>query len=195
MSSEAPRRAQQGATRETTPPKELYPMSNWKYDGFLWIMSVLADFFFREVHPRGAWKVPRHGPVLFVAAPHANQFVDALILQRTLKIEAKRRVSLLIAQKSVHGFIGWASRQVGSVPVGRAQDSAKPGQGTIYLPDPINDPTLVRGIGTNFEKQAEVGGMLFLPSRRVRAGRASMLRPFWVPRKFASSVRSRASLP
>ncbi|KAK4147554.1 uncharacterized protein C8A04DRAFT_24812 [Dichotomopilus funicola] len=172
MSSEAPRTAQQGATSSTPPnkTKELYPMSNWKYDGFLWTMSVLVDFFFREVHPRGAWKVPRHGPVLFVAAPHANQFVDALILQRTLKMEAKRRVSLLIAQKSVHGFIGWASRQVGSVPVGRAQDSAKPGKGTIYLPDPINDPTLIRGIGTDFEKQAEVGGMLFLPSAKGQSG-------------------------
>ncbi|KAK4039245.1 hypothetical protein C8A01DRAFT_16761 [Parachaetomium inaequale] len=169
MSSETPRPAQRGAA-SPTPSKELYPMSNWKYDGFLWTMSVLVDFFFREVHPRGAWKVPRHGPVLFVAAPHANQFVDALILQRTLKMEAKRRVSLLIAQKSVHGFIGWASRQVGSVPVGRAQDSANPGQGTIYLPDPINNPTLVRGIGTNFEKQAEVGGMLFLPSAKGQSG-------------------------
>ncbi len=48
-------------------------MSNWKYDTFLWTMSVLVDLFFREVHPRGSWKVPRHGPVLFVAAPHANQ--------------------------------------------------------------------------------------------------------------------------
>lgn len=98
------------------------------------------------------------------------QFVDALILQRTLKMEAKRRVSLLIAQKSVHGFIGWASRQVGSVPVGRAQDAAKPAEGTIYLPDPITDPTLVRGVGTNFEKQAEVGGMLFLPSAKGQSG-------------------------
>ncbi len=53
-------------------------MSNWKYDTFLWTMSVLVDLFFREVHPRGSWKVPRHGPVLFVAAPHANQ-VRALL--------------------------------------------------------------------------------------------------------------------
>ncbi|KAK3937850.1 hypothetical protein QBC46DRAFT_175890 [Diplogelasinospora grovesii] len=158
------------SARSPTPPKELYPMSNWKYDTFLWTMSVLVDLFFREVHPRGSWKVPRHGPILFVAAPHANQFVDALILQRTLRNEAKRRVSLLIAQKSVHGFIGWASRQVGSVPVGRAQDSAKPGKGTIYLPDPINDPTLIRGIGTDFERQAEVGGMIFLPSVKGQAG-------------------------
>lgn len=82
----------------------------------------------------------------------------------------KRRVALLIAQKSVHGFIGWASRQVGCVPVGRAQDYAKPGPGTIYLPDPINDPTLVRGVGTDFEKQAEVGGIIFLPSIKGQSG-------------------------
>ena len=53
--------------------KDLYPMSNWKYDSFLWSMSFLADIFFREIHPRGSWKVPRKGPVLFVAAPHNNQ--------------------------------------------------------------------------------------------------------------------------
>ncbi|KAK4219921.1 glycerol-3-phosphate O-acyltransferase 1 [Rhypophila decipiens] len=150
--------------------KEIIPMSNFKYDIFLWSLSILVDLFFREVHPRGAWRVPRTGPILFVAAPHANQFVDALILQRVLRSEAKRRVSLLIAQKSVHGFIGWISRQNGSVPVGRAQDSAKPAKGTIYLPDPIDDPTLIRGIGTNFEKEAEVGGMIFLPSIKGQAG-------------------------
>ena len=97
--------------------------------------------------------------------------MDALILQRTLKHEANRRVSLLIAQKSVHGFIGWSSRQVGSVPVGRAQDAAKPATGQIYLPDPINDPTLVRGVGTKFgEGEGEVGGMLFLPPGKNTAG-------------------------
>lgn len=52
---------------------ELYPMSAWKYDAFLWFTSIFVDLFFREVHPRGSWKVPRQGPVLFVAAPHANQ--------------------------------------------------------------------------------------------------------------------------
>ncbi|EEY21934.1 glycerol-3-phosphate O-acyltransferase [Verticillium alfalfae VaMs.102] len=151
--------------------EELYPMVPWKYDLFLWVMGVLVDLFFREVHPRGTWKVPRTGPVLFVAAPHANQFVDALVLYRTLRNEAGRRVSLLIAQKSVHGFIGWGSRQVGSVPVGRPQDAAKPGSGTIYLPDPDNDPTLIRGVGTKFgEGEGEVGGMLFLPSTKGHTG-------------------------
>ncbi|KAI5866223.1 hypothetical protein GGS23DRAFT_556055 [Durotheca rogersii] len=158
------------AKSKATKEKELYPMSDWKYDAFLHTFSVLVDLFFREVHPRGAWRVPRSGPILFVAAPHANQFVDGLVLQRTLKNEAKRRVGLLIAEKSVHGFIGWGSRQTGSVPVGRAQDKAKPASGLIYLPDPINDPTLVRGIGTNFEKEAGVGGLIFLPSAKGQSG-------------------------
>lgn len=45
----------------------------WVYDMILWIMSVLVDLFFREVHPRGAWKVPQKAPIIVVAAPHANQ--------------------------------------------------------------------------------------------------------------------------
>lgn len=55
------------------PQKELYPMVNWKYDTFLTIMGNLVLTFFREVVPRGSWRVPQTGPVLFVAAPHANQ--------------------------------------------------------------------------------------------------------------------------
>lgn len=48
-------------------------MVGWKYDLFLYLMGNLVDLFFREVVPRGSWKVPKTGPILFVAAPHANQ--------------------------------------------------------------------------------------------------------------------------
>lgn len=48
-------------------------MVNWKYDLFLYVIGNLVDTFFREVVPRGSWRVPQTGPVLFVAAPHANQ--------------------------------------------------------------------------------------------------------------------------
>jgi len=48
-------------------------MINWVYDLILWTLSILIELFFREVHPRGSWKVPRAGPVIFVVAPHANQ--------------------------------------------------------------------------------------------------------------------------
>ena len=53
--------------------KELIPMVPWIYDLILWTLSILIDLFFREVHPRGSWKIPRRGPVIFVVAPHANQ--------------------------------------------------------------------------------------------------------------------------
>jgi glycerol-3-phosphate O-acyltransferase/dihydroxyacetone phosphate acyltransferase len=62
-------------------------------------------------------------------------------------------------------IIGWFARKVGAVPVARALDMVKPGTGTVYLPDPINDPLLIRGIGTKFESQeVQVGGLLVLPS-------------------------------
>lgn len=52
----------------------------------------------------------------------------------------------------------------GAVSVGRAMDSTKPAPGKIYLPDPVNDPCLVRGVGTNFEnKPFQVGGTIYLP--------------------------------
>ena len=57
-------------------------MVNWKYDLFLYVLGNLVDLFFREVVPRGSWKVPQSGPVLFVAAPHANQVSDGATHRR-----------------------------------------------------------------------------------------------------------------
>jgi 1-acyl-sn-glycerol-3-phosphate acyltransferase len=60
--------------------KDLEPMVNWVYDLVLWMFTIVVDLFFREVHPRGSWKVPRRGPVIFVAAPHANQVSRTVFL-------------------------------------------------------------------------------------------------------------------
>lgn len=38
------------------------------------------------------------------------------------------------------------------------------------MPDAVNDPYLIRGIGTDFERDAEVGGMIFLPSAKGQSG-------------------------
>ncbi|EXJ81859.1 hypothetical protein A1O1_07924 [Capronia coronata CBS 617.96] len=140
----------------------------WLYDLVLWALSVLIDLFFREVHPRGAWKVPKKGPVILVAAPHANQFVDSLILMRILKTEANRRISYLIAEKSTkRKFIGTLSAASGAIPVARALDKVKPAKGKVYLPDPENDPTLLRGVDTDFTgPDFEVGGLIVLPKIR-----------------------------
>lgn len=61
-------------------------------------------------------------------------------------------------------FIGTLARAVGAVPVSRALDMTKPATGKIYLPDPLNSPRSVRGRGTHFDKEAQVGGLLVLPS-------------------------------
>ncbi|KAL8649369.1 MAG: hypothetical protein Q9226_005601, partial [Calogaya cf. arnoldii] len=155
--------------------KDAFPMINWVYDVWLWSFSVLVDLFFREVHPRGSWKIPRRGPIIFVAAPHANQFVDPLILMRVIKTEAQRRIAWLIAEKSMkRRFIGGAARLLGPVSVGRALDSTKSGAGKIYLPDPSGNPLLIRGNGTKFGKQAEVGGLLVLPTVNGLAANAEI---------------------
>ncbi|KAE8372656.1 hypothetical protein BDV26DRAFT_273663 [Aspergillus bertholletiae] len=142
------------------------PLIGWLYDLVLWLFSVLVDLFFREVHPRGSWKIPRKGPMILVAAPHANQFVDSLILMRVMRSEARRRISWLIAEKSFRRkFIGLLARSIGTVPVARAMDNMKPGEGTIYMPDPINQPTLIRGVDTNFEgPNFEKDGTIALPT-------------------------------
>ena len=95
-----------------------------------------------------------------------NQFVDPLILMRTVRLEAHRRVAFLIAEKSMRRrFVGLFAGVLGAVPVARAMDLTKPGPGRIYLPDPKNDPLLVRGLNTDFESaDVQVGGLLVLPT-------------------------------
>lgn len=85
---------------------------------------------------------------------------------RVARREIGRRISWLIAEKSFkRKFIGLLSRGIGAVPVARAMDNMKTGVGTIYLPDPINEPTLLRGIGTKFDGPGfEPGGTIHLPT-------------------------------
>lgn len=151
-------------------------MVGWMYDVVLWSFSILVDLFFREVHPRGSWRIPRRGPILFVAAPHANQFVDFLILVRVVRSEARRRIAFLIAEKSYkRKFIGTVSKLVGTIPVARALDSQKPGKGKIYLPDVVNQPTLLRGYDTDFEdSQYQVGGLVVLPTMNGQTASAEI---------------------
>ncbi|KAK6383269.1 hypothetical protein LTR65_010325 [Meristemomyces frigidus] len=137
------------------------------YDIFLWIFTVITDLFFREIHPRSTWRIPRTGPIIFVAAPHANQFIDPLVLMRVVRQDAHRRIAFLIAEKSMRRrFIGAAASLVGPVSVGRALDSKKAAPGKIYLPDAEGDATLVKGNGTDFTngKLFQAGGLLVLPS-------------------------------
>lgn len=133
------------------------------YDILLWCFSVIFDCFFREIRPRGAFKLPRQGPVIFVAAPHANQFVDPMILMQQVKKESGRRISFMIAVKSYRQrVIGFLSRCQLSIPVVRAQDNLKQGSGKIKI-DVDKDPLLVKGIGTRFLSECGIRGLFALP--------------------------------
>ncbi|KAF9918949.1 hypothetical protein FBU30_011223 [Linnemannia zychae] len=130
------------------------------YDFVSFFFTILLDIFFREIQPRGSYKVPKKGPVIFVAAPHANQFVDPLVLMS----QCGRRVSFLAAKKSMdRRWIGLMARSMNAIPVERPQDLAKSGSGTIKLLDRKGDPLRITGIGTKFTKELLVGDVISLP--------------------------------
>jgi glycerol-3-phosphate O-acyltransferase / dihydroxyacetone phosphate acyltransferase len=87
---------------------------------------------------------------------------------RVLRTDASRRVSFLIAEKSMkRRFVGTMSAAVGALPVARALDNVKPAAGRILLAEPDDDPTLIRGIDTDFTSvDFEVGGLIVLPKVR-----------------------------
>ena len=84
---------------------------------------------------------------------------------QTFKHEAKRRISWLIAEKSLkRKFVGGLASAVGSISVGRALDRVGPAKGRIFLPDQDNDPCLIQGVGTSFKNGTfQVGGLIVLP--------------------------------
>jgi glycerol-3-phosphate O-acyltransferase/dihydroxyacetone phosphate acyltransferase len=43
------------------------------YDTALVFWRIITQIFFREIRPRGAFNIPRDGPVIVVVAPHHNQ--------------------------------------------------------------------------------------------------------------------------
>jgi glycerol-3-phosphate O-acyltransferase/dihydroxyacetone phosphate acyltransferase len=95
---------------------------------------------------------------------------------RVIRMEAHRRIAFLIAEKSMRRkFIGAFARAVGALPVARALDNLKVASGRIYLPDPTNNPSLLRGVGTHFDKEAQVGGLLVLPPVNGTAANAEIL--------------------
>lgn len=92
--------------------------------------------------------MPRKGPVIFAVAPHANQFVDPMMLLVT----CGRKVGFLTAKKSMDKFwIGMFARAFNSIPVIRPQDLAQVGIGKIHLSK--DNPLKLFGKSTNFTKQ------------------------------------------
>lgn len=81
-------------------------------------------------------------------APHANQFVDPMMLL----CSSDRNVGFLIAKKSYDKVvIGAFAKALGSIPVTRAQDMVTKGAGTVYIQS--DNLVTLRGKGTKFTSQ------------------------------------------
>jgi glycerol-3-phosphate O-acyltransferase/dihydroxyacetone phosphate acyltransferase len=131
--------------------------------------SILS-IFFREVSIIGKQNIPQYGPVIFTGN-HANQFIDSVVMLST----CQRTISYLMAAKSYNrriiGDIAWA---MGAVPVKRAQDSAKPGKGTIVL-EPVEGNTdeagtkrfRIIGSASKFKSQLSEKDKIRLPGQSV----------------------------
>ncbi|KAI0273599.1 glycerol-3-phosphate O-acyltransferase [Gloeopeniophorella convolvens] len=138
--------------------------SSAAYNLFLIPWTIAVNTFFREIRPRGAYNIPRDGPVIFVAAPHHNQFLDPVLLAMEVYRKTHRRVSFLIAAKSMkRKAIGTFAKLINCIPVVRAADDAKPGTGKIWLSP--NDSCVVLGEGTKFLSE-------FTPKMQIMLSRA-----------------------
>lgn len=133
------------------------------YDITICFLNAIIDFFFREIQPRGSHLIPSEGAVMFVGAPHCNQFLDPLLLARF----TNKRVSFLCAKKSMDRLVvGLFARLTNSIPVSRAQDHAFKGTGTIKVKDSIKEPLKIIGLNTLFKTQLKKGFVLCLPKNK-----------------------------
>ncbi|PTH94192.1 hypothetical protein BU105_13520, partial [Staphylococcus xylosus] len=69
---------------------------------------IIIYVFFREVKARGTYNIPKDNtPVIFVAGPHHNQFLDGLLLSSEVLRASNRKLSFLVAEKSMKRiFVG-----------------------------------------------------------------------------------------
>lgn len=113
-----------------------------------------VDIFFREVGVRGAFAVPRKGPVIFAIAPHANQFLDPIVVGATA---CRDDIGYITAAATFRRkFVGQMAKWINGIPVERPQDLAKAVEGTASV-----SGTSVEGHGTLFTKLAP-GHVLYL---------------------------------
>lgn len=137
--------------------------SNMAFDFCIIFFQWVINLFFREIRPRGAWRIPKDGACIFVGAPHNNQFVDPIMLWKEARFTAGRRVAFVTAASSMQRkFVGAVARTMQSVPVARAADSAKKGIGIVYIKSDGED-TILYGHKTKFTQQFEPRSQVMLP--------------------------------
>ena len=122
-------------------------LSSLLYYTICFLFRLATNIFFREILKRGSHQIPKHGPIIFVSAPHANQFVDPLVIMQTCPRPLRFLMAASSMRKGVPGFFGHLLR---CIPVERPMDLAKDGIGKIFCRE--RGSLVIHGIGTKFTK-------------------------------------------
>ncbi|CAG8792883.1 11111_t:CDS:2, partial [Dentiscutata erythropus] len=131
------------------------------FDIVLNFFGFILNTFFREIKSRGSHNIPKEGPVIFIGAPHANAFVDGLLLMKY----SKRQVFLMIAQNAINygHYVDILARAIRAIILKRPKDLAESGKGKIFLDESKADSLRINGINTEFTNQLKVGYQISLP--------------------------------
>ncbi|KAI8983539.1 hypothetical protein BDB01DRAFT_128421 [Pilobolus umbonatus] len=122
------------------------PLKFLAHYGFKGIFTVISHIFFREIKTTDAHLVPSSGPCIFIVGPHANQFIDGVVIHSINPRLTHTLMADVSYQKPLIGHIG---KILNAIPVVRPQDIINEGSGRIFY-DPINDPNMIRGENTHF---------------------------------------------
>lgn len=126
--------------------------TSWTYRLVVWFFIFIKKVFFRDVVIRGSHKIPKNGAIIFVAAPHCNQFVDPIILISS----STRPIGFLMAAVSLkRKVIGFFGRMLNSIPVDRAQDHSKKCSGLVSLSLADESNLTLIGECTDFLKEVD----------------------------------------
>lgn len=124
-------------------------------------LYYVTRIFFRDISYRGVHRVPSSGPVIFVCAPHANQFLDPLMVMQAVG----RNVGFLAAAKSMRRkYIGILATVLGSISVERAQDLAVTGEGKVTTTE---HGKYIHGKNTKFTKYLKSGFTIVVKSEAL----------------------------
>ena len=135
--------------------------------GFL---SNCMEVFFSDITVRGVHKLEQDpSAMIFVCAPHSNQFLDPILVMKS----TKREVSFLTARKSMgRAVIGPLCHACKVVAVDRPQDYAKPGQGTVTAK---HGATAVHGKGTAFTRDFQPGLTIMVTDKALGKAQARVM--------------------
>lgn len=87
-------------------------------------------YFFREIVYSGAGRIPTDKPTILVCGPHANQFLDPLIVLGA----CRRETRFVMAAKSMRRpMIGFLASPLSPIAVERPQDVVRTGDGLVQV--------------------------------------------------------------